>query len=184
MISSSTLFQVRFRCRFCMWSCVQTHIHNLQGWNKNDYNLTRDHCIAGLQSNKDVHGSITNDCNLTREPCIVSLHSNKTSKRALYTPTILHTLHTRPGIDSHMSRKGNSQTERRVDTSAERSAPTHKAAMWSCVKTHVHNRQGCITNDWNLTRDPCIAGLQSNKNKLHTRPGIDSHMSREGSLTS
>jgi hypothetical protein len=27
MISSSTVFQVRFWCRFCMWGCVQTHRH-------------------------------------------------------------------------------------------------------------------------------------------------------------
>jgi hypothetical protein len=57
-----------------MWSCVQTHRH------------------------KTVHGWITNDCNLTREPCIESLQSNKMCTRALYTPSILHTLHTRPGI--------------------------------------------------------------------------------------
>jgi hypothetical protein len=27
MISRSTVFQVQFWCRFCMWSCVQTHRH-------------------------------------------------------------------------------------------------------------------------------------------------------------
>jgi hypothetical protein len=69
-------------CSFWMWSCVHTHRH------------------------KTVHRWITNDCNLTREPCIASLQSNKMCTRALYTPSILHTLHTRPGIDSHMSREG------------------------------------------------------------------------------
>jgi hypothetical protein len=82
IISSSTVFQVRFWCHFCMWSCVQTHRH------------------------KTVHSWITNDFNLTRESCIESLQSNKMSTRALYTPIILHTLHTRPGIDSYMSREG------------------------------------------------------------------------------
>ena len=46
------------------------------------------------------------------------------STRVLYTPCILHTLHTRPGIDSHMSRK-NSPTKRRVETSDVRSTHTH-----------------------------------------------------------
>ncbi len=45
-------------------------------------------------------------CNLTRESCIVSLQSNKICTRALPTPTILHTLHTRPDITSQMSRAG------------------------------------------------------------------------------
>ncbi len=45
-------------------------------------------------------------CNLTRESCRVSLQSEKMYTRALYTPSILHTLHTRPDISSHMSREG------------------------------------------------------------------------------
>jgi hypothetical protein len=81
MISRSTVFQVRFWCRFCLWPCVQTHRH------------------------KTVTVESQNDCNLTREPCISSLQSNKGSTRALYTSSIFHTLHTRPGIDSQMSRE-------------------------------------------------------------------------------
>ena len=45
-------------------------------------------------------------CNLTRESSRVSLLSNKMWTRVLYTPPILHTLHTRPDISSHMSRVG------------------------------------------------------------------------------
>ena len=45
-------------------------------------------------------------CNLTRESSRVSLMSNKMCTRTLYTPPILHTLHTRPDISSHMSRTG------------------------------------------------------------------------------
>jgi hypothetical protein len=52
------------------------------------------------------HGWITNECNLTRDSCITSLQSNNISTGVLYTPIILHTLHTRPGIHSHMSREG------------------------------------------------------------------------------
>jgi hypothetical protein len=52
------------------------------------------------------HGWKTNEYNLTREYCIASLQSNKMPTTTLHTPTILHTFHTRPGIDSHMSREG------------------------------------------------------------------------------
>ncbi len=45
-------------------------------------------------------------CNLTWESCIASLQSNKICTRSLPTPTILHTLHTRPDITSQMSRAG------------------------------------------------------------------------------
>jgi hypothetical protein len=79
--SGSTVFQVRFWSRSCVWSCVQTQTQNR-------------------------HGSITNDRNLTRASCVARLQSNNISTRALYTPTIFHTLHTRLGIDSHMSREG------------------------------------------------------------------------------
>ncbi len=69
MISTSTVFQVRIWCRFCIYGHVtlsKTHRH------------------------KFVTVEITNDCNLTREPCRESLQSNKMSTRALYTPSILH----------------------------------------------------------------------------------------------
>jgi hypothetical protein len=69
---------------FLMLSCVQTNIHK---------SLT-------------IQSKTTVTCHLTREQCIESLQSNKMSTKAIYTPTILHTLHTRPGIDSHMSREG------------------------------------------------------------------------------
>jgi hypothetical protein len=109
IMSSSTVFQVRFWSRFSMWSCVQTHRH------------------------KTVHGWITNDCNLTIESCTTSLQSNKMSTRALYTPRILHTLHTRPGIDSV---KGGNTHTLNVESRCQplRSTPTQKA-----VHTHKQN---------------------------------------------
>jgi hypothetical protein len=53
-----------------------------------------------------LHHNTRAICNLTRESCIVSLQSNKMCTRAHSTTPILHTLHTRPDITSHMSRAG------------------------------------------------------------------------------
>jgi hypothetical protein len=83
------------------------------------------------------HGSITNDRNRTREPCIYLVCSLTTSPqeptihRASFTHVtlVLQSIHTCQGRE-------HSRAKRRVETSAVRSAPTHKPAHQSQYSVH------------------------------------------------
>jgi hypothetical protein len=123
-MSSSTVFQVRFWCRFSMWSCLQTHRH------------------------KTVHGWITNDCNLTRESCTSHNKSavwQDVHKIPLYTEHPAHTSHSSSNPFTCQGRK-HSRTKRRVESSAVRSAPTHKPTHQSQYSVHDSLLQLLKTN--------------------------------------
>ncbi len=124
ILSSSTVFQVWFWCRFCMWSYVQTHRH------------------------KTVHGWITNDCDLTRDPCIGSLQTNKMSTRTLpahhiltHFTLVLESIHTCQGREHSRTVRKN-----RIKRSDVRSAPTHKSTHQSQYSVHVSLLQLLKTN--------------------------------------
>ena len=76
-------------------------------------------------------------CNLTRESSRVSLLSNNMYTRTLYTPPILHKLHTRPEItwfSSHMSRAG-TLTDWTSSRDVSRTVRTHTQTRTSKVST-------------------------------------------------
>ncbi len=119
IISSSTVFQVRFWCRFCMWSSVRTHRH------------------------KTVHSWITNDCNLTRELCIPTWRLTKTlnihGTSFIHFTLVLVSIHTCQGRE-------HSRTKCRVETWDTRSTPTYTTTHQSQYSVHDSPLQLLETN--------------------------------------
>jgi hypothetical protein len=117
VISSVDGFQVRFWCRFCMWTCVLVSTHT---------DTKPSHILPSSQTPVS--------CNLTRQSSRVSLMSNKMRTRTFYTPPILHTLHSDTLVLTSLHTcqgKEHSPTRRRVETSSVRSTPTHKTTHQS-----------------------------------------------------
>jgi hypothetical protein len=115
MISSSTVFQVRFWCRFYIWSFM---------------------CRPDTQT-QNRHGAITNDRNLTKEPCIYQVCSLTRSPQepSIHRPSFTHFTLVLQSIHTCQGRE-HSPTKRPVETSAVRSAPTHKPAHQSQYSVH------------------------------------------------
>jgi organic hydroperoxide reductase OsmC/OhrA len=123
MISTSTVFQVRFWRSFCMWSCVQTHRHkpvtveSQTTVNYQESPVYQDHSLTGR----------------VQEPS--SIHRSSFTHFTL----VLESIHTCQGRE-------NSRPKRRVETSAIRSTPTHKTAHQSQYSVHDSLLQLLKTN--------------------------------------
>jgi hypothetical protein len=117
VISSVNGFQVRFWCRFCMWTCVLVSTHT---------DTKPSHILPSSQTPVS--------CNLTRESSRVSLLSNKMFTRSLCTPPILHILHSDTLVLTSLHTcqgQEHSLPRRRVETSSVRSTPPHKTTHQS-----------------------------------------------------
>jgi hypothetical protein len=183
-ISSSTVFKVRFWCRFCLWSCVQTHRQKT---------VTVESQTTVTKQESPVHQV----CSLTRCPQEPYVH------RASFTHStfVLESIHTCQGRE-------NSRPKRRVETSAVQSTPTHKAAHQSQYSVH-HSLLQLLKKNCMISRSTvfqvrfwcrfCMLSCLNTQTQSHhgiskgalyttsirhaLHTSLDSNMSREETLT-
>jgi hypothetical protein len=122
MISTSTVFQVRFWCRFCMWSCVHTHTHKT---------VTVESQTTLIKQVIPVFQV----CSLTTCPQEPSIHRTSFTHFTL----VLESIHTCQGRE-------HSLPKRPVETSVGRFPPTHKPAHQSQYSVHDSLLQLLKTN--------------------------------------